>query len=320
MMRQATIGVRQVVLALVILGWGATTHAQMTVYSDEEDYTYESREGVEFGLNIGVYRGYPLAAYFYDGSGLNELGSSNVNAQVWSIDDRLRQLQSQQQSHPVSGILNDFPNWQLESLPLMQYRPAMFFGLKTAKFWNPETALVLHVDAIQMTAEGAWTLSTGLLPDQGQGNLDIRTYPILGKEQRLNVALGYRTSVYLAEGASWGLELGGMANAVSIEENYVVLTPAVGNSRYEVDLLTSVGVGNGQLTAANNLLTQWGMGFYGSAGIDLDFEEGGHIELNARVSRDNLMLGLNETRGWNIAVFLTWMMPSEFGNFARASF
>jgi hypothetical protein len=196
----------------------------------------------------------------------------------------------------------------------------MFFGLKTAKFWNPETALVLHVDAIQMTAEGAWTLSTGLLPDQGQGNLDIRTYPILGKEQRLNVALGYRTSVYLAEGASWGLELGGMANAVSIEENYVVLTPAVGNSRYEVDLLTSVGVGNGQLTAANNLLTQWGMGFYGSAGIDLDFEEGGHIELNARVSRDNLMLGLNETRGWNIAVFLTWMMPSEFGNFARASF
>jgi hypothetical protein len=111
-----------------------------------------------------------------------------------------------------------------------------------------------------------------------------------------------------------------MANAVSIEENYVVLTPAVGNSRYEVDLLTSVGVGSGQLTAANNLLTQWGMGFYGSAGIDLDFEEGGHIELNARVSRDNLMLGLNETRGWNIAVFLTWMMPSEFGNFARASF
>ena len=111
MMRQATIGMRQAVLALLTLGWAATAQAQMTVYSDEEDYTYESREGVEFGLNIGVYRGYPLAAYFYDGSGLNELGASNVNAQVWSIDDRLRQLQSQQQNHPVSGILNEFPNW-----------------------------------------------------------------------------------------------------------------------------------------------------------------------------------------------------------------
>ena len=106
MMEQATIGMRQVFLALVAWGWAANAQAQMTVYSDEEDYTYESREGVEFGLNIGVYRGYPLAAYFYDGSGLNELGSSNVNAQVWSIDDRLRQLQSQQQTHPVSGILN----------------------------------------------------------------------------------------------------------------------------------------------------------------------------------------------------------------------
>ena len=39
MMRQATIGMRQALLALVTLGWAETTQAQMTVYSDEEDYT-----------------------------------------------------------------------------------------------------------------------------------------------------------------------------------------------------------------------------------------------------------------------------------------
>ena len=40
MMRQATIGMRQAVMALMTLGGGATAQAQMTVYSDEEDYTY----------------------------------------------------------------------------------------------------------------------------------------------------------------------------------------------------------------------------------------------------------------------------------------
>ena len=82
------------------------------------------------------------------------------------------------------------------------------FWVEGAKFWNPETAVVCHVDVAQVTAEGSWSLSTGLLPDQGQGNEDVRTFPIIGKEQRLNIALGYRTSIYIAEvplgRLSWG--------------------------------------------------------------------------------------------------------------------
>lgn len=307
-----------VVFVLAAFPW--VSMAQMTVHGDDEDYTYESREGIEFGINIGAYRGDQLSPYFYDGSGDRTLAEGSGNAQIWSIQERLEQLQSQQLTHPVTGILNEYPAWQLESLPLMQYRTSMMFGLKMAKYWNPETALVCQLDAVQMTAEGAWNLSTGLLPDQGQGNADIRTYPILGKEQRMLVSLGYRTAIYLAEDASWTLEFGGMANATSVEENYIMVTPDVGNATYEVNLLTSVGNGNGQLTPANKLLTQWGTGFYASGGIDLAFDEGGHIELNARVSRDQINLGTQTVQGWNVALFVTWMMPSELGDFVRASF
>ena len=291
----------------------------MTVYGDDDDYTYATREGVEFGVNIGVYRGFPLSAYFYDGAGDHQL--SDAGSRIWGIQERLQQLQGQQLTHPVTGILNEFPAWNIYSLPLMQYKPSMFFGLKAAKFWNPETALVCHVDVAQVTAEGAWSLSTGLLPDQGQGNEDVRTYPIVGKEQRLNVALGYRTSIYIAEGASWALELGGLANALSVEENYVVMSPNVGNALYEVHLLTAVGNGaGGTLSPASNVLTQWGLGFYTAGGIALEFDEGGHIELNVRASRDNLQLGTETYRGWNVAAFVTWMMPSQLGDFVRASF
>ena len=304
-----------------VLAWApALVSGQMRVYGDDDDdYSYASREGLEFGVNIGVYRGFPQAAYFYDGAGDHEL--SDAGAQIWGIQERLQQLQGQQLTHPVTGILNEFPAWNIYSLPLMQYKPSMFFGLKAAKFWNPETALVCHVDVAQVTAEGAWSLSTGLLPDQGQGNEDVRTYPIIGKEQRLNIALGYRTSIYITEGASWAFELGGVANAVAIEENYIVMSPNVGNALYEVNLLTAIGNGaGGQLSPASNVLTQWGTGFYSSLGLAVEFEEGGHVELNVRASRDNINLGTEAYKGWNVAAFLTWMIPSQLGDFVRASF
>lgn len=308
-------------MAAFALAWvPALLSGQMRVYSDDDDdYSYSSREGLEFGVNIGVYRGFPQAAYFYDGAGDHEL--SDVGAQIWGIRERLQQLQGQQLTHPVTGILNEFPAWNIYSLPLMQYKPSMFFGLKAAKFWNPETALVCHVDVAQVTAEGSWSLSTGLLPDQGQGNEDVRTYPIIGKEQRLNIALGYRTSIYIAEGASWAFELGGLANAVAIEENYIVMSPNVGNALYEVNLLTAIGNGaGGQLSPASNVLTQWGTGFYSSLGLAVEFEEGGHVELNVRASRDSINLGTEAYKGWNVAAFLTWMIPSQLGDFVRASF
>ena len=308
-------------MAALALAWApALVSGQMRVYGDDDDdYSYASREGLEFGVNIGVYRGFPQAAYFYDGAGDHEL--SDAGAQIWGIQERLQQLQGQQLTHPVTGILNEFPAWNIYSLPLMQYKPSMFFGLKAAKFWNPETALVCHVDVAQVTAEGAWSLSTGLLPDQGQGNEDVRTYPIIGKEQRLNIALGYRTSIYITEGASWAFELGGLANAVAIEENYIVMSPNVGNALYEVNLLTAIGNGaGGQLSPASNVLTQWGTGFYSSLGLAIEFEEGGHVELNVRASRDNINLGTEAYKGWNVAAFLTWMIPSQLGDFVRASF
>ena len=309
--------------AIALIGIQGSSAAQMTVYGDDEDYDYDTREGLEFGLNVGVYRGFPGAASFYNGTGTHEL--SDVGSRMWGIDERLRQLQQpgQASSGGVAGILNDFAqDWYVYSYPIMQYKPSMFFGLKLAKFWNPETALVCHVDAISATAEGAWSLSTGLLPDQGQGSEDVRTYPILGKEQRLNIALGYRTAIFIAEDASWAFELGGMANAVSVEENYVVMSPAVGNQNYEVPLMTVVnnGASGGQLVAASNILTQWGMGFYTSAGVALEFDEGGHIELNVRASRDQISLGTEEFKGWNVAAFVTWMMPAQLGDFVRASF
>ena len=71
------------------------------------------------------------------------------------------------------------------------------------------------------------------------------------------------------------LELGGLANAVSIEEHYIVVSPRTGSGRYEVDLLTTIAPGSaGVLNPASNVLTQWGLGAYAQGGVALEFEEG----------------------------------------------
>ena len=305
-------------LLAACLGWlSSHAEAQMRVYSDDDaDEVNIVRNGGEFGVNVGVYRGFPTAAYFYDGTGDKEL--SDAGAQIWSIQERLDQLQNQQQSHPVSGILNEFPAPSIYSFPLMQYRPSFFFGLKAAKFWSPESALVCHFDVAQATAEGTWSLSTGLLPDQGQGNEDVLQYPIVGKEQRLNIALGYRTSIFIAEGMSWTFEFGGLANAVSIEEHYIVMSPRNGPGRYDVNLLTTIAPGStGVFNPASNVLTQWGLGAYTQGGVAVQFDEGGHIELNLRASRDQIRLGTEEFKGVNFAAFLTWMIPTDLGAFVQ---
>ena len=113
-----------------------------------------------------------------------------------------------------------------------------------------------------------------------------------------------------------------MANAVSIEEHYIVVSPRTGSGRNDgnrVDLLTTIAPGSaGVLNPASNVLTQWGLGAYAQGGVALEFEEGGHIELNIRASRDKIRLGVEEHQGVNLAAFLTWMIPTDFGGFARS--
>ncbi len=309
-------------LTWLMVAWiSAQAVAQMVVPGNEEDYSVERRDGIEFGMNLGVYRGFSQAAYFFDGMG-NALAEGNSANQMWSVSNRIQNLPA---SHPVSRIaanrFNGTLSPDLNSGPLMQYRPAFMFGLKAAKFWNPETALVLQMDVVSLTAEGAWPFETGNL-ETGMGGYLLEYVPILGKEDRLHISLGYRTSVYMMQGMSCTFELGPMFNSVSIDPqgHALIFTDETGNL-VELKLITGSGVPvGGVYNNASNILTQWGAGFYSQAGLDLEFDKGGHIELNLRASRDNINLGVEEFAGWNLALFITWMIPSRIGDFVRASF
>ena len=242
---------------------------------------------------------------------------------LWTIKRRLEQLAQFQQTNPIVGILNESPGWDVYSFPLMQYRPALSFGLKMAKFWNPETALVVSLDAIQLTAEGAWSLErVGVLPDQGQGNVATEDFGIEGKENRLNVSFGLPNVRVHAGRLVLDHGIRGFGHGVLVGRKLPVDGGCTGAASALPSGLADHGQQWGRATESRELglLTQWGTGAYVGAGVDVAFQEGGRIELNLRVSRDNVKLGLQENKVWNGALFITWMIPSQIGDFVRASF
>ncbi|PCJ82258.1 MAG: hypothetical protein COA49_01815 [Bacteroidetes bacterium] len=279
---------------------------------DDEDSYIPSRQGVEFGVNIGVYRAHPNSTVFYNGAGWYELGDNL--ATLYSIEDRLFLGNTEDQINNVLNLGGGSFWLPYDSSPLvMPYDPGLMMGLKMLYFWNPESALVMSFDAVNLKAAGPWTLQTDLLPGQGQGSDDIHVYGIFGQERRMLGTLGYRTAAYIIDEASWIFEIGGTATGVQIKRNFIM----VENNSY--DLITFYN-GNGQFSGAASNLTSIGFGFYGVIGLEAMFEEGGNLEANFRVSRDNIRLGNYEEKLWNFAVYVTWLIPPHIGDFVRASF
>jgi len=301
----------------------STTFFSVSAQSwDDEEVYVSRRQGLEFGVNMGAYlpNNSPAStsANFYNGDGYYDLGDNS--ATLFSIEERLM-INTQ----TISNVQNIVGTESFE-IPYdaysytMRYDPGMMIGFKTIYFWNPESALVLGFDAMSLKASGAWTLHAAGLPDQGQGSDNIKLYGVFGEERRMITTFGFRTSAYIMDQAAWIFELGGTATGIQINRNFVM----VETTPYE--LITTYN-GPGQFSGATSNLTSVGLGFYGTIGLEALFEEGGNLEANLRISRDNIHLGSKEPddtsfeqKSWNVAVYVTWMIPPHIGDFVRATF
>lgn len=309
-------------LALV---WSPEGGAQDWDDWDDYDAYVPERKGVEFALNFGVYQGHHKAANeFFSGiSGAfyeltdptanlmtieERLGVNNVNSLVWS------QIMSSIGLEAGEFEYIEYPIYS-DALRLygMRYTPGTLMGLQTLLFFNPESAFVLHIDAINgLKSEGAWNMVTNEIV-QGAGSENRRTYGIFSEEDRFQLSLGYRTAAYIVDEASWTFEIGGTMLATQLKRNYVRIM----NQNYQ---LLAAPIGNGQFTNPTSSLTSTGFGFYAAVGAELFFEEGGNLMLTARVSRDRVIMGTYEDNLIQGALYLTWVIPPQLGDFVRASF
>jgi hypothetical protein len=239
---------------------------------DDDEVYVSRRQGLEFGINMGVYlaNNNPVttSANFYNGDGYYDLGDNS--ATLFSIQERLM-INAQ----TISNVQNIVSTESFE-IPYdaysynMRYDPGMMLGFKTVYFWNPESALILGIDAMSLKAYGAWTLHAAGLPGQGQGTDNIKLYGVFGQERRMVTTFGFRTSAYIMDQAAWIFELGGTATGVQINRNFVM----VETTPYE---LITMYNGPGQFTGATSSLTSVGLGFSSSKALVLTIKPGVHM-------------------------------------------
>lgn len=283
------------------------------------------RKGIEFALNFGLYQAHHKAANeFYNGYAGEIYSLGDNTAQLLTIEDRLGI--NNPNSMVWSQVMNsigleagefDYIEYPLYSEALrlygMRYTPGTLMGLQTLLFFNPESALVLHIDAMNgLKSEGAWNMVTNEII-QGGGSENRRQFGIFSEEDRFQLTLGYRTAAYIVDEASWTFELGGTMLATQLKQNYV----RIQNQNYQ---LLAAPIGNGQFSNPTSSLTSTGFGGYAAVGLELFFEEGGNLMVTARVSRDHVKMGSYEDHLWQGALYLTWVIPPQLGDFVRASF
>lgn len=288
--------------------------AGSTLAQDDEVGYVPDRKGIEFAVNIGVYRAnHQSASTFFIGDGYWELGDNT--ARLMSIEERIG---VDAPSSPVwSQILNSMgliaDEFRYIEYPIgMTYSPGTMMGLQTMWFMNPESAFVLHVDAMSgLKSVGGFNVVASDV-DWGMGSENRRLYGIFSEEDRLQLSLGYRTAAYIVDEASWVFEAGGTMLSTRLVENYI----RIENQNYQ---LITGQIGN-QFVGPTSALVGTGFGAYGAVGVEVMFEEGGNLELMLRVSKDEVLMGNYQERLWHGALYLAWVIPPKLGNFVRAKF
>lgn len=307
------------VRAAARIGWafGLSGLLAAAAFSQSAGGYVPARKGIEFGLNFGVYQAnHKSATAFYSGTGYYDIGDNT--ARMYEIEERLL-LNANTWNQVLNSIGLEAGEYRYIEYPYeMRYQVAPMFGLQTLLFFNPESAFVLHVDAISgLKSQGGFNIvSTDV--DFGQGSENRRTYGIFSTEDRLLLSLGYRTAAYIQDEVSWVIELGGTMLNTRLQENYVRI------EERNYDLMIGVQ-GNNAVNRPTSALTATGFGFYGVLGIELMFEEGGNLILSARVSRDDVRLGIDPELSyrdnlWQAGLYLTWVIPPQIGDFVRAKF
>jgi hypothetical protein len=289
-------------------GWLRLKHfkAQALFDGDEEEMSEDTIRGFSFGLNLGTYFASKKSANFYNG-GCTANDFIDVNeVRCYSIADRLgvsggNTAFNQTYNKVINEVGNGATGFDVpfDAYPTnMRYNPAFMVGLNIKYNFNRYSAILFNINAIKLKAVDVFTLRFygGTLPQNGQS--DVRTYSIVGQEQRFNLGLGYRQGWYMGDFANFYLQGGASMLGVQFEKNFL----QIGSSQYDL----FVGVQNQNTLVTPQPRTDIAFGGYGAIGVEFFFNKKLSFDLSFGMNREKVILYSLETKGmhkWIQATF-----------------
>lgn len=259
-----------------------------SVFAQDSD----ERKGFRFGLNMGMYFPSKVSANYYNGDGFYNNNIDPNGVRLYSIKERLNL--TPQETQFITNYYNasggfDFPR---DAYPAaMRYNGGFNIGFQTAFDFNNKSSLIFDLNVCKVKAYDRFTMQLMGTTAQQNGQNDIRIFNIEGNEQRLNLALGYRTGWALSGNGLYFMQFGGSMLGTKVVNNIA----HVADRNY--DLI--IGAANPAQMINYQPQTGIGFGYYFSTGFFLPLGTHKNAELSLAFAKDKIILNANEFKGWN---------------------
>lgn len=258
-----------------------------SVFAQDSD----ERKGFRFGLNMGMYFPSKVSANYYNGSGFYNNNIDPNGVRMYSIEERLN-LTPQETQYLTSYFNATGFQFPYDAYPTaMRYNGGFNIGFQTAYDFNNKSSLIFDLNVCKVRAYDRFTMQLNGTSAQQNGQTDIRIFNIEGNEQRLNLALGYRTGWALSGNGLYFMQFGGSMLGTKVINNVAI----VADRNYEL----IIGAANPAQMINYRPQTGIGFGYYFSTGFFLPLGTNKNAELSLAFSKDKMILNMNEFKGWN---------------------
>lgn len=238
---------------------------------DETDKTGKLKAGKGFhvGITVGAFFANNAGASIYDGYGFDGDGGKNDFANSYMFQkisqyggftspfvDQIAPAMS------VNGQVVNHDGWSFSEsdMPIqMRYNPSILIGLACRYFVDKKNTLIFNVNATQIKATGAFTIT---LLNPIYSTQTYNTYSIIGGEQRLMFQLGYQRILGNNERANLFVEAGLNLTMAKFDKNQIAINNLV------IDLFTYYNP-NGQQTIALQKPVTVNLGAFAGLGLNI---------------------------------------------------
>jgi hypothetical protein len=268
---------------------------------EEEEEEEDKYRGFSFGINLGSYFASKKTANIYNGTCVfGDLGRAD-GVQCFTIDER---LDPNFFTLDYQRIVNEFQATGVEvpfdSYPInMRYTPALMVGMQVKYNWGKYHALVFNINAMRVRTVDVFTLRFIGTGAQLNAQQDVRTFDIIGQEQRFNIGLGYRAGFMINEMSNFYWQFGGSLLGTQFERNQI----RIGETTY--DLILGAQNPNQAPLTLDNAPTRVGIGGYSALGVEFFIKDMYSFDVSFGLSNDQMGYFEYKERGWN-----SWLMAT----------
>lgn len=240
--------------------------------NSEEEVTEEtqaSKKRFHAGLYIGSYFANKSTAHVYDGYGF-DLGGEPNNFQNSFMYNKIFYQYGGRNGQPdyIAEALGVQPgewNFTESDMPVnMRYTTSFLVGLNARLAVSNNGAIIIHANASKLNVSGNFTITTNPQLNSNQLQKTVRTFSILGGEQRIMFQAGYQHLAGESDGKINFLVEGGLnVTLAKFDKNFIEINTLL------IDLTTYYDYNQPQATG--NSRRPGGVGFGAFAGLGFNF-------------------------------------------------